>query len=63
MVKVSGTPEPTDMKMPPPLHVDAVYRFEGKDKVHTTWRMMEEGAIGGTVEFHFVRQPKPVEAK
>lgn len=42
---------------------DAVYRFDGKDKVHTTWRMMEDGALGHTADFHFVRQPKPVESK
>ena len=40
---------------------DAVYRFEGKDKVHTAWRMMDGGELGEPFEFHFVRQPAPAE--
>ena len=39
---------------------DGVYRFDGRDKVHTTWRMMEDGELGHVVDFHFVRQPDPV---
>lgn len=39
---------------------DAVYRFDGKDKVHTTWRTMDNGVVGESVDFHFIRQPEPV---
>ncbi len=44
----------------PHMH-DAVYRFEGKDKVHTAWRMMDGGELGEAFEFHFVRQPAMAE--
>lgn len=44
----------------PHMH-DAVYRFEGKDRVHTAWRMMDGGELGEPFEFHFVRQPAPIE--
>lgn len=49
-----------DCKTTTHMH-DAVYRFEGEDRVHTTWRMMEDGALGHIGDFQFVRQPAPAE--
>lgn len=52
-----------DCKTTTHMH-DAIYRFDGKDKVHTTWRMMDGGEAGHIGDFHFVRKPElPMKAK
>ena len=51
-----------ECKTTPHMH-DAVYRFDGKDKVSTTWRMMEDGELGYEANFSFIRKTEVADAR